>query len=867
MAETYRVHDNDVIFYKESLEEFIRLIKRQGINNLEILSVNELIKTSDWKNHLVKNQENLDVCEFFVSTSTGHNISTNTECLELNNNKGCIVFINKSKGFQEEGYIDKYNILSLEDLKEYGEIDDGFYYRLTRTTPYTVSSEKRNTKFDEYGRRADIFDDDYIRLGTPGLSINRTGGYAYDFVTPFPEGGCEFNQNNRDIKKSLYQYFSLYRIKGIDKIIDTYDTTISNRTFLGYFSDLRLNYLKENGYLIEVNNTLQNVEKYGEFILQQFIMQQVPGQEEPISQPTNTLLVFNLDTDQCPLNQFKTLYIHDNPEDDPLAPSGVMTYVYYGIEQQAKLSGVGSNVFDEYYWIDQELTLEVNRNWYDEETEDENIGYLKQLLVPKTQENWTLNFTNSDNSIYYKQDNNYFLLDSGPYTKNTLESLNCYKKESTLINIANGRHLYVKSLGDINFYAENGSPITKVSNLNIDLTAQEVDGTFTIRLDDDRAVVRIRGFDQNGNWTGGIKLGTSSNTATDATFLRGDGWNDFLTGDFAVGGDPDNRNKADASTKADNNIHAICALGKAGSIYMYSQGSTTGIRGIKGYNPDGSAISILEIDENNNITMPNSINLTLNSLTDNSGSTGTSAQFLRGDNIWSNILNGQLHINKSTGMWKNSYSKAAIIIDKNSYTSWIAGDTKDGKITITTYPNGDNKLHFGYLANDNLDDNNTDNKFNKAMTWEGNTGYLTTDRVYNAVYNDYAEYRTTINLEPGHVVIDQDDGSLICSSIRLQPGAQIISDTFGHCMGETDNAKTPLAVSGRVLVYTYQPRENYHAGMAVCSAPNGTVDIMTREEIKEYPDCIIGIVSEIPSYDTWGSNNVKVDGRIWIKVK
>jgi hypothetical protein len=70
-----------------------------------------------------------------------------------------------------------------------------------------------------------------------------------------------------------------------------------------------------------------------------------------------------------------------------------------------------------------------------------------------------------------------------------------------------------------------------------------------------------------------------------------------------------------------------------------------------------------------------------------------------------------------------------------------------------------------------------------------------------------------------------------------------------------------------VLAYTYQPRENYHAGMAVCSAPNGTVDIMTREEIQKYPDAIIGIVSEIPNYESWGTGNVPINGRIWIKVR
>lgn len=140
-------------------------------------------------------------------------------------------------------------------------------------------------------------------------------------------------------------------------------------------------------------------------------------------------------------------------------------------------------------------------------------------------------------------------------------------------------------------------------------------------------------------------------------------------------------------------------------------------------------------------------------------------------------------------------------------------------------------------------------------------------RVFNAVFNDYAEYRTTIDLTPGHVVIDKDDGSLVCTSARLQPGAQVISDTFGHSMGQTLKATTPIAVAGRALVYTYQPRENYHAGMAVCSAPNGTVDVMTREEIRDYPDCIVGIVSEIPEYETWGSDNVKVDGRIWVRIK
>ena len=153
------------------------------------------------------------------------------------------------------------------------------------------------------------------------------------------------------------------------------------------------------------------------------------------------------------------------------------------------------------------------------------------------------------------------------------------------------------------------------------------------------------------------------------------------------------------------------------------------------------------------------------------------------------------------------------------------------------------------------------------ISGEGDTVDFQSRKVYNAVFNDYAEYRKTIDAKPGFCVVDNDDGSLAIANERLMPGAQVISDTFGTCMGETNECKTPLAVAGRVLVYPYKNRKEYHAGMAVCTAPGGTVDIMSREEIKDYPDCIVGIVSEIPDYTEWGSDNVQVDGRIWIKVK
>lgn len=139
--------------------------------------------------------------------------------------------------------------------------------------------------------------------------------------------------------------------------------------------------------------------------------------------------------------------------------------------------------------------------------------------------------------------------------------------------------------------------------------------------------------------------------------------------------------------------------------------------------------------------------------------------------------------------------------------------------------------------------------------------------ITGAVWNDYAEYRKAESIEPGRVVVESADGEMKLSTERLQPGAEIISDTFGFAIGETDEYKTPIAATGRVLAYPNEDRYSYPLGCAVCSGPNGTVSQMTREEIREYPERIIGTVSEIPEYKNWGTGNVEVDGRIWIRVK
>ena len=153
-------------------------------------------------------------------------------------------------------------------------------------------------------------------------------------------------------------------------------------------------------------------------------------------------------------------------------------------------------------------------------------------------------------------------------------------------------------------------------------------------------------------------------------------------------------------------------------------------------------------------------------------------------------------------------------------------------------------------------------KYNSKVYINCATGVL-----YGAAWNDYAEYRVATEIEPGRVVCENGDDTLSRSYERLQPGAAIISDTFGFAIGETAEARTPIAISGRVLAYPYEDRDSYSPGDAVCAGPDGTVSKMTREEIKEYPERIIGTVSAIPNYEVWGENQIHVNSRIWIRIK
>lgn len=239
-------------------------------------------------------------------------------------------------------------------------------------------------------------------------------------------------------------------------------------------------------------------------------------------------------------------------------------------------------------------------------------------------------------------------------------------------------------------------------------------------------------------------------------------------------------------------------------------------------------------------------------------------QFIFGGADGSAILTAKSLSNAGrTVSWINGRDSALVkFTSYNGYNAITSMKTTNGSWEMGVYSN--DTMYFNYASDTNY--NAGTNSTTQVSI--NSSGYLSAPRVYGAVWNDYAEFRNQDNeIKPGYCVASTNSGKVRKTTEHLQACDGIVSDTYGFSIGETDECKTPLAVSGRVLAYCEGDKYDYNAGDTVGASANGKVIKMTREEIKEYPDRIVGIVSEIPEYEIWGTGNVPVNGRIWIKVK
>lgn len=257
---------------------------------------------------------------------------------------------------------------------------------------------------------------------------------------------------------------------------------------------------------------------------------------------------------------------------------------------------------------------------------------------------------------------------------------------------------------------------------------------------------------------------------------------------------------------------------------------------------------------------------------DYDGSKSSVVNFIAGNNITLTPQDGSLTISSS-----DSYSLPEANDSLGGIRSGGVATISNGQITAiskatsadsaTNATNATNIYSSGSTDKAYILGTNTASNANHATVY--NTSVYTLGSVlYGAAWNDYAEYRQSKNtIEAGYCVTSDNNGIISKTTKRLQYCEGVVSDTFGFAIGETEECQTPIAVSGRVLVYFNDDISNYNAGDPVCAGPNGKISKMTREEVSMYPDRLIGTISEIPQYDTWGENNIQVNNRIWIKVK
>lgn len=344
-----------------------------------------------------------------------------------------------------------------------------------------------------------------------------------------------------------------------------------------------------------------------------------------------------------------------------------------------------------------------------------------------------------------------------------------------------------------------------------------------------------------------------------------------------------NSNGVITATKATIANHVIQVNGTAAGTYNGSAGVTLNLK-------DGDGIGVS--DSNGAITFAHTNSVTAKTAY---GSTATTASANGGSFIVTDVkYDAQGHVTGSVDrtitLSQITYSDVGAAAAEHTHTWSEVSDNATCTINTTGDITGNDITANGSIyavGNIHSTNGNIQTEYGDISTQTGDistesgdistlhgdiqstNGTITGSKVYGAVWNDYAEFRATAEdiIQPGYVTYSDDQGRLYKTTERLQAFEGIVSDTFGFAIGKTDSAKTPLAVAGRVLAYTDKGKSEFHSGDTVCAGPHGTVSKMTREEIIAYPDRIVGVVSEIPTYDTWGTGNVKVDGRIWIRLK
>lgn len=145
-------------------------------------------------------------------------------------------------------------------------------------------------------------------------------------------------------------------------------------------------------------------------------------------------------------------------------------------------------------------------------------------------------------------------------------------------------------------------------------------------------------------------------------------------------------------------------------------------------------------------------------------------------------------------------------------------------------------------------------------------GYFYATRVYNAVWNDIADFQPLQGqLEYGSCYYSTGQGVTLCNKKCQKSVVGIASNTYGFGVGSREGC-VPIAIGGWVL--TNVDRE-YEPGTPLINDKNGFLTKANLYHRIFYSDRIVGYYDrrEMLKIIQYGETKIEVLGRHWIKVK
>lgn len=221
-------------------------------------------------------------------------------------------------------------------------------------------------------------------------------------------------------------------------------------------------------------------------------------------------------------------------------------------------------------------------------------------------------------------------------------------------------------------------------------------------------------------------------------------------------------------------------------------------------------------------------------------------------------MTGNITIPATAMGWIGGKDSAPIQQDMGTNTSSYFPIIRQRQNTVTYNIGGQNNQFGIYMYQNSRTANGTDASL--IMNNSGNiiaSGTLTASRVYNAVYNDYAECFNNTNLiynEVLHRIVEIDDNECVrLASKNSYRVIGVVSDNYGHLLGGLEEdiesgKKIPVGLAGTLYVYTLDEINTKNIGKLVCADNNGYATLADKDSEGTIVGKIIGFNKEYHQY-------------------